>query len=483
MTKSSADKKVVIVGAGLVGSLWAILLRQQGYEVEIYEKRSDPRQAQYTEQRSINLIITSRGMHGLAQAGLLNQAVELSVPIHGRMIHSSEGHQTYQPYGKKNEYNLSISRAALNCFLITQAEKAGAQIFFDQELESANFAQNKVQFKSGRKAEYDLLFGADGAGSLVRKNLIVAAPDRFTERIDWLPAEYIELYLPKPASNKTSPSSTFEKNALHIWPRGERMMMALANLDGSFTVTLYMPDAQKFKTVEDAQKLFESEFRDATALMPNYKNEFLNHPRGRLGTVRCSNWTLGGSVALIGDAAHAILPFFGQGMNCGFEDCTFLLEALKHSDGDWGTTLESYNSNQKPNGNAIADMAYENWFEMSTKVADQNFLARKKLESILEAQFPSVFKSRYGMVTYTLIPYATVQRAGLILDKILEDLLMWPGIKTQLLSCTFDAQSNKDFFARAQTMLEQNFKPFLIANRIEFQTQALREKRTNKACI
>jgi kynurenine 3-monooxygenase len=444
------NPKITIIGAGLVGSLWAVLLRKRGLEVDVFEKRPDPRTAKDEGGRSINLVITSRGIHGLEQAGLLQKALDLSSPVYGRMIHAKTGELSYQPYGQESERNLSISRSALNHFLIEEAERAGAKIHFDHALDKIDFKNKKISFSGSQTHSYEMLFGTDGAGSLVRKNLTQQFPE-IQEQTQWLPADYKELFLPAPNS--------LDKKALHIWPRGSHMMMALANLDGSFTVTLYLPQKgnvsfENIKTTQDVEKLFKNEFPDAIALIPNYLEDFTKHPQGALGTVRCSSWTLGNSVALMGDAAHAIVPFFGQGMNSGFEDCTIFLRLLDDNKGDWSKTLSAYDKTQRPNANAIADMAIENWREMSEKVGDARFLLRKKVEATLEKKFPNLFKSRYGMVTYTLIPYHLVQEAGLLQDQILAELL--------------DGMSSVEELSleKAETLLKEKYQPFLQRNRI-----------------
>jgi kynurenine 3-monooxygenase len=441
------NPKVTIIGAGLVGSLWAVLLRKRGLDVTLFEKRPDPRLAKNEVGRSINLVITSRGMHALEQAGLLQKALELAVPVYGRMIHTKTSELMYQPYGQEGERNLSISRAGLNQFLIDEAEHSGAKVHFNCSLENIDFKSKTVAFAGGEKHSYELLFGTDGAGSLVRKHLAKAFPETVQEKTEWLPADYKELFLPAPNS--------LDKKALHIWPRGSHMMMALANLDGSFTMTMYLPKSHRpisfenIKSPTDVEEMFKNEFPDAIKLMPNYLSDFANNPQGALGTVRCTKWVHENSVVLMGDAAHAIVPFFGQGMNSGFEDCTNLLSLLDNKKQNWPEALSAYDQTQRPNANAIADMAIENWYEMSEKVGDPQFLLRKKVESVLEKNFPKLFKSRYGMVTYTLIPYSVVQQAGQLQDQILAELMM--GLK-----------SPEDLsLEKAGTLLQNTYKPFL----------------------
>lgn len=442
------NSKISIVGAGLVGCLWALLLKKRGFEVEVFEKRSDLRSTAVAAGRSINLIITSRGMHALDKAGLLEKALELSVPVYGRMIHPIQGSIAYQPYGQENERNLSISRFELNKFLLDSAARAGVQFHFNHDLEDIDLKKKKLFFRledERRAFDYNLVFGTDGAGSVLRKKMSLLNPQIYNETVDWLDADYKELFIPT--------GNSLDNKALHIWPRGSHMMMALANLDKSFTVTLYLPKKgpYQFSNLQDSahiETFFQKEFPDAMALIPNYKTDFLTHPVGSLGTVRFSRWIYEDSVALLGDAAHAIVPFFGQGMNSGFEDCTYLLE-LMDSEKSWGVILNKFNQNRIPNANAIADMAIENWIEMSEKVADPKFLLRKKVESLLEKKFPGLFKSRYGMVTYTLMPYSIIQKAGLIQNELLGKL------------CANISTAEDIDLKEAEIFLKETYQPFI----------------------
>lgn len=458
----SAKPRISIVGAGLVGSLWAVLMQKRGYEVSLFERRKDIRKITSGEDRSINLIITSRGLNGLAEAGLLEEAIALSVPILGRMIHSRTGETQFQPYGNSDECNFSISRAELNKFLLNAAEKSGAKIYFEHQLENIDFEKKELSF-SQAKYSYDLLFGTDGAGSLVRKNLCKQFPNDFQEKIDWLDADYKELFMPAAANKKYQ----VEKNALHIWPRGKHMMMALANLDGSFTMTLYMPqnkitpNFEEVSSTAQVEKLFKDDFPDAISLMPSFANDYVKNAQGKLGTVRCSKWTYKDSVVLMGDAAHAILPFFGQGMNCGFEDCVTFYKKLNQASDNWAVAIPEYEKIQKPNANAIAQMAIENWTEMSEKVGDPKFLLRKKVEALIEKEFPTLFKSRYGMVTYTTIPYSLTLEIGKIHETILEKI------------CGSISTVEEVSMTNVKELLEQYLAPVVTANNLSFKTDPL----------
>ncbi len=452
------ESSIAVVGGGLVGSLWAVLLRQKGYRVAVYEKRPDPRRLGSEGGRSINLVITSRGLYGLEKAGLRDAALALSVPVSGRMIHPREGQPTFQPYGTETECNYSISRSGLNAFLLEAAERAGAELHFEHTLEGLEPETGTLGFQTPngeRNRSFDVVFGADGAGSTVRRLLVRYAPAAFAESVDWLEADYKELQIPLRHGKPV-----LDKNALHIWPRGNRMMMALANQDGSFTVTLYLPKQGdvsflSLQSPDQLQAYFQSEFPDAVDLMPDYPRDFFAHAQGTLGTVRCPRWVYRGKVALMGDAAHAIVPFFGQGMNSGFEDCTTLHNLIAPFGGRWDEILEHYETLQRPNAEAIAAMALENWVEMRDRVGDARFQLRKKVEGWLEKQFPGFYKSRYGMITYTLVPYATARAAGEIQDRLLGRL------------CEGIASSEELEPETAKRLLESEWAPFLKTHSLD----------------
>ena len=412
------SNKVVVVGSGLVGSLWAYILKKKGFEVEVFEKRSDPKNLVVPAGRSINLVITSRGLRGLEVAGLLEKILPQTVPVYGRCIHPKVGQTVFQPYGRdKSECNYSISRWELNKALIASCLEAGVKINFDHDIEAINVDQKKLVFKTPNKnveKKYDRLFATDGAGSVIRKALVTQFPEEYHETVDWLDSDYKELQMAALPSGLPA----LEKNQLHIWPRGTHMMMGLANADNTFTMTLYLPRTahpsafSNLKTDESVESFFDSEFADSIALMPHYKKEFLAHPQGRLATVRLSKWVYQDSIAFLGDAAHAIVPFFGQGTNLGFEDCTTLLRILEEADFNWQNAFDQYNLIQKPNADAIADMALENFTEMRDKVGDSDFQFKKKIEARIENEFPQYYRSRYGLITYTLVPYAVARAVG-----------------------------------------------------------------------
>jgi len=410
---------VTIVGGGLVGSLLALFLRRRDYPVTLFEARSDPRVGAAAAGRSINLIVTERGIHALKQLDLWSEVEAITVAVTGRMMHDREGAQIFQPYGKDDsECNYSVSRGKLNNLLLTAAEAAGTEVRFGHRLLAFDPAASRLQFESG-EVTAERVFGADGAASRVRAGLMNLGGA--AEDIRMLGHGYKELEFPAAAGG----AHAMEGNALHIWPRGDIMLMGLPNPDGSFTGTLYLPDSgpSSFEQLSDGASvlaLFNREFPDAVSLIPDLAREFLESPAGELGTVRCSPWIHETRVALIGDAAHAVVPFFGQGMNCGFEDCTVLDELLERHDDDWGKALPAYDAERKPNADAIAAMAVDNFVEMRERVGDPSFLLRKHIEHRLEQAFPSEYRSRYSMVVYSRIPYVVCQAAGAIQARLLD---------------------------------------------------------------
>ena len=453
--------RVAIIGGGLVGSLLSIYLRRRGLDVTVYERRPDLRGSQQAAGRSINLVLTSRGTHALRQVGLEQEAAKLIVPVTGRMLHSLDDGLTFQPYGRdESECNHSISRAELNRLLVSVAERRGVRFHFRKRMIGGSLEAGRVivaDEDGGNELEVDasVVLGADGGGSAVREAL--QKMEGFEESIEPLGHGYKELLIP------AGPGGSFriEKNALHIWPRGNRMLMALPNLDGSFTVTLYLPEQgpASFEQLDSPGKveaLFEEQFPDAMPLIPDLTESFLAGPTGELGTVRCHPWHYRDKVSLIGDAAHAIVPFFGQGMNCGFEDCTVLDELQDlHGDGNWGTVLSEFDASRKPHADAIADMALENFVEMRDSVGDARFLLRKQVEHRLEREWPRDYRSRYSMVMYGSVPYRVAQQAGEIQREILDRLC--DGLQ--------DAGDLDE--PRAKRLIREKLTPFLGENSVD----------------
>ncbi len=411
-------KQCVVVGAGLVGSLWSIYLSRMGHDVVVLEKRPDMRLNTLDGGRSINLIVTSRGIKALRDLNLWDEVKLITTPVYGRMMHSLDANLTYQPYGTGSECNFSVSRAQLNCKLMDLAQREGVKIHFESEIREIDFKGRRVELKSREHFNYDTLFGCDGAGSAVRASMSNFIAD-FEDQVEWLGAEYKELLMP--ASERGE--YLMDEKALHIWPRGSHMLMALPNQGGSFTMTAYLPE-QMAKSLDSKAKIqahFHDYYHDASELIPDYLEQYETNPLGKLGTVRCYPWIFEDSVALMGDAAHAIVPFFGQGMNSGFEDCTILNGALGRVGDDWTEAFRVYQKIQKENADAIADMAIENYEEMKSKVGDQEFLKRKRIEHDLEEIYPNLYKSRYGLITYTLVGYHHAQEIG----RIQQGLISW----------------------------------------------------------
>lgn len=426
--KTSRPKEITIAGAGLVGSLLGVMLGQQGYKVRIIERRSDSRKQNSDSGRSINLALSERGMHALRMAGLMQSVESLLIPMRGRMLHSVDGQTEFLPYGQRDhEVIYSVSREKLNSLLLTAAEDASdVEVTFDQKVTDIDFDAKKLVAVDGSNGKvsnhnFELLIGADGAGSRVRRSLM--AHTKGTSRSEFLDHDYKELEIPA-----VDGKHAMEPEALHIWPRGGYMLIALPNLDGSFTVTLFLPKTGEpsFESLNDAaavQKFFEQQFPDALSLMPALIEDFQNNPAGRLGTVYCSPWHYQSHALILGDASHAIVPFHGQGMNAGFEDCSELLRVLEKNDHDWAASLPEFEQLRKPNADAIATMAIENYTTMRSSVADDKFQLKKEVGFELERRFPEVFIPRYSMVMFHRVPYAEALQKGIQQQEILTELV------------------------------------------------------------
>jgi len=414
-------KKIVVVGAGLVGSLISIALKKRGHDVIVFEKRSDLRTEAMSAGKSINLILTAKGIRTVVKLGLWDQVQMILSPVIGRMMHSKTGEQAFQPYGKNHtECNYSVGRGDLNKLLLTEAEKSGVKIHFESSLSSIDFDNKKIILENNEVMNYDLIFGTDGSGSIARKELVLKIGSEASYKMEALGTDYKELLMPARANGEYA----MDSKSLHIWPRGNHMLMALPNLDGSFTMTLYMP-VQWYKDFEDKNKFkkyFEENYADVIPLMPDYLNDYYSRPHGFLGIVRMKPWVYQDKMVLLGDAAHAIVPFFGQGMNSGFLDIYALITLMDQYPNNYAKIFSEYDLEQKKNGDAIADLSLDNFIEMCDRVGDEKFLFRKKVEMKIEQSFPEKYRSRYGMVTYTLIPYYLAMEAGIIQDEILNEL-------------------------------------------------------------
>lgn len=402
------DKPVVVVGGGLVGCLLACYLSRRGYSVELYERRSDPRKGSTERGRSINLALSARGIDALQRIGLEATVMAPALPMYGRQMHNLDGSEVFQSYSHHGDLAInSISRGALNETLLTVAENAtNVTLHFDTPLLDYDVSTNTLSFETAdgvKKVEAHAVLGADGGGSVVRQSLARAGHVQVSE--DKLDYGYKELTIPANGED-----FAMRPDALHIWPRGESMLIALPNPDKSFTCTLFWPKVEfdSMKTDNDIVSHFADVYPDAITLIPDLVDDFKNNPVGMLGTIHTTPWHVNGSCALIGDAAHAILPFFGQGANAGFEDVVALDECLDETGDDWSLALKLYNERRFDNAEAIALMASENFVEMRDKVGSKMFLVIKKIEHSLARLFPGAYKSRYAMVSFSTIPYAEV---------------------------------------------------------------------------
>jgi kynurenine 3-monooxygenase len=424
--KSRPDR-ITLIGAGLNGPLLAILLRQRGFAVEIYERRGDMRKARVNAGRSINLALSARGIHALRQAGLWERMRGIIIPMKGRMMHSVAEDLTFQPYGKNEaEVINSISRAELNIALLNAAEEQGAFIRFNQRCTGYDFRSRAIRLRNENthaetNRKTDVVIGCDGSASAIRTEMLRL--NRFDFSQQYLGHGYKELTIPAGSRRE----HLMETHALHIWPRGDLMLIALPNIDGTFACILFLPfeGADSFaslSTQELVLQFFRSRFSDAAKLMPQLTDNYFANPTGAMVTIKCAPWKVQGNALLLGDAAHAIVPFFGQGLNCGFEDCTALIELLDRHGPDWKRVFSEFESERKINTDAIADMAVENFVEMRDRVADSRFLFRKKVELALEGRFPRLFIPKYAMVTFHRIPYSVALARGLVQDRILAEL-------------------------------------------------------------
>jgi kynurenine 3-monooxygenase len=405
---TSGDRTVAIVGAGLVGSLLACYLGRRGYRVEVYERRSDPRSAAAERGRSINLALSERGLDALRRVGLADVVMAPALPMHGRMIHGVDGQASFSSYSAHGDLAInSISRGALNDSLLDAAEQTpGVTLAFGSRLVDYDIDANALTFDHGderRVVLADVVLGTDGFGSAVRGAL--EATGRVAVRTDPLDCGYKELTIPP-----LDGAFALDPDALHIWPRGASMMIALPNPDLSFTCTLFWPRAD-FDALHSPQLIldyFTTAYPDAVPLMPTLVDDFTFNPVGPLATVHTDPWQVEGKVGLVGDAAHAILPFFGQGANCGFEDVVELDRCLDLADDDWSLALPMFQERRRVNAEAIAQLAEENFAEMRDRVGSRAFLALKRLEHALEKLLPGAYRSRYEMISFTTIPYAEV---------------------------------------------------------------------------
>jgi len=421
------SQTITLVGAGLTGPLLGISLAQRGFRVQIFERRPDMRLIRSSAGRSINLAVSTRGIHALREAGLWDQMSRIIIPMKGRMMHSLTGDLTFQPYGQNDtEVINSISRADLNVALMNAAEAQGVTIHFGERCIGMDWTTGGARFRNeetGRESTIasEVVIGTDGSASALRLDMQKLGRLNFSQ--DNLDYGYKELTIAAGPDGK----HLLESHALHIWPRGSYMLIALPNIDGTFACILFLPfeGRESFATLDTSEKalhFFTERFADAVPLMPQLQESYSSNPTGSMVTVKCAPWRVDGKVLLLGDAAHAIVPFFGQGMNCAFEDCTVFLELLDRHGPNWPTLFQEFEAARKHNTDCIADLALENFVEMRDRVADPRFLFRKKVELALEAKYPQRFVPKYAMVTFHRVPYSVALSRGKIQDRLLAEL-------------------------------------------------------------
>ena len=428
------EKKVIIVGAGLVGSLWAVYMQKAGYQVVIYERRSDIRKAEISAGKSINLALSERGWNSLKAAGVEKEIEKIAIPMSGRVMHSIEGDLTYQAYGKKDEAIYSVSRGHLNAIMMDLAERKGnTKIHYQHQCLDADLEKGHITLKNLNTQEIfedkaDVIFAADGAFSAVRYNSMQKV-DRFNFSQFYIEDGYKELLLPADKKGNYK----IEKNALHIWPRGRFMLIALPNEDGSFTCTLFMPfenDKYAFKQLDSDAKIkdfVKKVFPDFYALIPNLIENWHQNPLSSMSITRCFPWTVG-KFALMGDSAHSTVPFYGQGMNAGFEDCFVMWELLnKHK--DWDKTFKEYQEIRKPDGDALQDLSLDNYYVMRDHVADEKFLLQKKIEARIHERHPNKWIPLYSQVSFSNIRYSDAYKQGKVQEEIMQKVMSSPTIE------------------------------------------------------
>jgi len=409
----NTGQEIHIIGSGLTGPLMAIYLAKRGYKVALYERRGDMRTETMSAGRSINLALSHRGIEALKEVGLAENILADAIPMKGRMIHPLEGELHLQPYGKdETEVINSVSRGGLNMTLMDAAEKQGVTIHFNHactgyDVETGTLRFHNDENKKDTRVQAGLVIGSDGAASAIRSSMLETG--KLTAHThEMIPYGYKELTIPPNADG----THQMEINALHIWPRSSYMLIALPNTDGSFTCTLFYPSKgeKSFAALDTPGKVtafFNQEFPDAAPLLDNLTGEFFDNPTGSLGTVKCFPWHYEDKIALIGDAAHAVVPFYGQGMNCGFEDCRTLNSLVGEHDGDWTKILPAYTTARKVNGDAISDMALAHFIEMRDAVIDPKYVLKKAVSTLLEEKYPEQFIPNYATVAFhPEIPYA-----------------------------------------------------------------------------
>ena len=424
-------QKIAVVGSGLVGSLLAIYLRKAGHIVHVYDRSPDIRQIEFSG-RSINLAMSNRGWKALDGVGVGDAVREIAIPMDKRAIHLVDK-LNFQPYGNEGEAIYSISRGLLNRKMIDLAEAAGAEFFFEQRIWDVTLADatlhiGETERGAWQEKKYDMVFGADGAFSRIRHRM--QRQSMFDYSQEFLKIGYKELNIP------ANPDGThkLDPNSFHIWPRGEYMLIALPNLDGSFTCTLFMPfegenSLEQLKDIKLVEEFFAKNFPDSIDVIPKLAEDFFKNPTSTLVTMKCFPWTYEDKIALIGDACHAIVPFYGQGMNAGFEDISIINEMMQRYGDNWKKVLSEYQKSRKPNADAIAELSYRNFMEMSTKTADEKFLLQKKIEKLFSDKHPDKWIPLYSRVTFSDRPYAEALAIGDYQNAIMDTVLKMENIE------------------------------------------------------
>jgi len=426
-------ENIAIIGAGLVGSLQAIYMAKKGYNVTVYERRKDMRLEEMSAGRSINLALSNRGWKALEKADIKAKIEKMAIPMHGRIMHDESENTTFQAYGKEGEAIYSVSRGGLNRELMDCAEAYDNVTFhFNMKCEDIDLESNTLHFiestnDKSHKVTADRIFATDGAFSAIRSRL--QKTDRFNYEQMYLPHGYKELSIPPTENGKHK----VDKNALHIWPRGEYMLIALANEDGSFTCTLFFPfegknSFESLKTPNDVANFFSEVFPDAFKMMPNLIEEYFTNPTASLVTIKCSPWNYKDKILLMGDSSHAIVPFYGQGMNSGFEDCSVFNEIFEANQRNWATTFNEFSDKRKKDADAISELALQNFIEMRDLVGDTNFLLRKKIEKKIYSKHPNKWMPLYSQVTFSHLPYSVALANGKRQEKIMDKIMAKPDI-------------------------------------------------------
>ncbi len=439
------QQHIAIAGAGLVGSLLSIYLAKRGFKVSVFERRQDMRRQTVDRGRSINLALSNRGIRALDEVGLAEEIKKVAIPMHGRTMHDRQSQLTFQPYGKEGQFINSVSRSNLNIVLMDKAESLGVKFFFEHRTISVDFDKTQLTFQHPTSnivpQEFDAIIGADGAFSAVRGSMQIT--DRFDYAQDYIAHGYKELHIPADGKGNFK----MEKNSLHIWPRESFMLIALPNPDGSFTCTLFFPydgplSFNSIKTEKEVEEFLKLTFPDAFTLMPKAIQDFASVPASSLVTVKCFPWVRNRTL-LIGDAAHAIVPFFGQGMNAGFEDCRILNQLIDQAS-DWKELFDHFQKVRKPDTDAIAQLALDNFIEMRDLVADAKFLLRKKIEAKLNQLFPEKWIPLYTMVTFRDdIRYSEALSLGLKQKRIMDEVMLRNNIETTWEQLDFASIVNK----------------------------------------